>query len=95
MERAVLLSLPGAPIGPELLPAGLREAGRPRHWPWQATLRARVAQTERAAILEALARHQGVVRRAAAELGVSPATLGRRIRQLGILTSRAPRGAAT
>ena len=79
--RAVLLSTPGEAIGPALLPA---EVHGPTAADGPPTLRTRVTQTERTAIQEALARHQGVVRRAAAELGVSPVTLGRKIRQLGI-----------
>ena len=76
---------PGAPIGAEQLPGSLRQApGASALEARGGTLRARVAHAERAAILEALARHGGVVRRAAKALGVSPATLGRKMRRLGL-----------
>ncbi len=85
VERAVLLAQPGAPIGAEQLPGSLRQApGASALEARGGTLRARVAHAERAAILEALARHGGVVRRAAKALGVSPATLGRKMRRLGL-----------
>jgi two-component system response regulator HupR/HoxA len=83
LERAVLLSRPGEAITPDLLPPDL-VPGEEAPSRAGSTLRDRVAATERAAIQDALARHGGVLRRAARELGVSPVTLGRKVRQLGL-----------
>ena len=94
VDRAVLLALPGSPIGPEQLPAGLRGGGTPpAPGRGEETLRAQVDHAERAAILDALSRHGGVVRRAAKALGVSPATLGRKMRRLGLTSQGRPGGA--
>ncbi len=83
VERAVLLTAPGQPIALEVLPkqvlkgfssaASLVAGGR--------TLKRRVGELERELIQEALGRHGGVIRKAAADLGMSPVTLGRKVRR--------------
>ena len=50
------------------------------------SLRDRLEQMEREIIREALERHGGVVRRAAAALEMDPVTLGRRVRRHGLMT---------
>jgi DNA-binding NtrC family response regulator len=80
IERAVLLCPTGQLIEPTHLPAHYR--GGPLD---VATLAAKLEQTEREIIREALARHAGVVRRAALELGVNPVTFARRARKLDVL----------
>ncbi len=55
--------------------------------PAAATLRDRLASVERELLAGALAEHHGVVRAAARALGMAPATLGRRARKLGLLST--------
>ncbi|MBI3182651.1 MAG: sigma 54-interacting transcriptional regulator [Myxococcales bacterium] len=82
IERAVLLSGPGEPIGPSLLPPlEYRPAGPKGE---AGSLRRRLEELERALISEALHRSGGVFRRAAATLKMDPVTLGRRARRLGL-----------
>lgn len=50
------------------------------------SLKERMESVERGMILEALVRHDGQVRRAAADLGVSRTTLYRRLQELEIRT---------
>jgi len=45
------------------------------------TLKGRVGEVERELIQEALVRHGGVIRKAAADLGMSPVTLGRKVKR--------------
>jgi DNA-binding NtrC family response regulator len=91
IERAVLLSGPEEPVARRHLPPALVAAST------QATrqtvrvngtgsLRDRLEQMEREIIREALERHGGVVRRAAAALEMDPVTLGRRVRRHGLIT---------
>ncbi|MBL8920251.1 MAG: sigma 54-interacting transcriptional regulator [Myxococcaceae bacterium] len=88
VERAVLVCPTGALIEPSHLPRAF--GARP---PAGVTLRDQVARAEREAIAEALARHHGIARRAALELGVDPVTFARRARRLGLELSRGPAGA--
>jgi len=78
VERAVLLTGPGEPIGVAVLPKQVLKA--PVTSLSGTFLRRRVAEFERELIEAALNRHGGVVRKAALELGMSPVTLGRRVR---------------
>ena len=81
VERAVLLSKPNQPLDLDLLPDAVRQgssdtpdaSGEPR------ALQSATQALERHLIEEALARHGGVTRRAAKELGLNPVTLGRKI----------------
>lgn len=101
LERAVMLA-PDEPIGPEhlLLGAvgrqvqldhgGARSHGRHETTPGSASLRERVAEEERQALSEALAR-AGSVRKAARLLGISHTTFLNKMRRHG-LASTAERG---
>ena len=81
IERAVLLCPTGALIEPAQLPPGYRSMS-----PEPATtLESRLADTERETLRDALARHNGIVRRAALELGMNPVTFARRARKLNCL----------
>ena len=83
IERAVLLCPTGALIEPAQLPPAYRAPGG-----WlSTTLVSRLAETERETLRDALARHNGIVRRAALELGMNPVTFARRARKLNCLTS--------
>ena len=55
-----------------------------------ASLTGQVMQHERALMAEALRRHHGVLRRAAAELGMNRVTFGRKARQHGLLPEPVP-----
>ncbi|HET9452046.1 MAG TPA: sigma 54-interacting transcriptional regulator [Aggregicoccus sp.] len=101
LERAVLLSQPALPLGLAQLPEAIARAAaqgsaapaRPGTAP--GSLRARLDALERALIREALERHGGVLRRAAAELQTDAVTLGRRARRHGLwgdAAAPAPRG---
>lgn len=80
MERAVLVCPTGALVEPAHLPpsyggVAVGDSG---------TLKARLEQTEREVLSQTLARHQGVARRAALELGMDPVTFARRARRLKV-----------
>jgi DNA-binding NtrC family response regulator len=79
VERAVLLCPTGKLIEPAHLPR-LSGALAPRAAPLRTTL----ADTEAQVLRDALARHAGVIRRAAKDLGMNPVTLARRARKLGL-----------
>ena len=83
VERAVLLSGPMEVLDVARLPHALlggEAADR--------SLQAQLAEVERRVLGEALARHGGVVRRAAVELGMDAVTLARRARKLGLPVPR-------
>jgi transcriptional regulator with PAS, ATPase and Fis domain len=87
LERAILLSEPGEPISRRLLPPSLvasAESARPGSH--AGSLRERLEALEKEIIREALERHGGVLRRAAAALDMDPVTLGRRVRRHGLLS---------
>ena len=81
IERAVLLCPVGEAIADTLIPEPPPET---LVEDVSGDLEAKLARVERHLIREALGRHGGVVRRAALDLGMSPVTLGRRIKRLGI-----------
>jgi DNA-binding NtrC family response regulator len=82
VERAILLSLPGNAITPAELPAAIApEAGAPAG----SSLREQLESVERGILESALERANGVIRRAARDLGADPVTLARRARKLGLL----------
>jgi len=82
IERAVLLTEPGAPIAPAALPRSIQGAPARRA---AGTLRERLEQVEREILREAFDQAGGVIRRAARDLGADPVTLARRARRLGLL----------
>ncbi len=82
VERAVLLSAPVEELGVEKLPPAMARASV--FAPREASLRDQLAAVERQLIGDALARHDGVVRRAAQALKMDPVTLARRARKLGL-----------
>jgi two-component system, NtrC family, response regulator HupR/HoxA len=89
IERAVLLSRPGEPLGVTQLPDGIARAGALVQGAnagaaGGGSLRSRLDALERALIRDALERHGGVLRRAAAELQTDAVTLGRRARRHGL-----------
>ena len=84
VERAVLLSAPMESLGPSRLPPAL-QADAAAEEEDDDSLRGKLAAIERRLIVEALGRHAGVVRRAAAELKLDAVTLARRARKLGLL----------
>ncbi len=89
VERAVLLSGEDEPVARRHLPPALvnsTEGTRRRVGVnTEGSLRERMEQLEKEIIREALERHGGVVRRAAAALEMDPVTLGRRVRRHGLL----------
>jgi DNA-binding NtrC family response regulator len=90
IERAVLLSGDDEYLTRRHLPPALVasvEGTRPQGRVGSAgSLRERLEQVEKEIIREALERHGGVVRRAAAALEMDPVTLGRRVRRHGLIT---------
>jgi DNA-binding NtrC family response regulator len=82
MERALLLTSPGLPISVDVLPIQITNhlAVRTLSIP-NASLKKRVEEFERELIRAALIQSGGIVRKAAAELGMSAATLGRKMRR--------------
>jgi transcriptional regulator with GAF, ATPase, and Fis domain len=76
---------PGEPIDLAALPERLTAGAGAKPRGGAGDLRARVAAVERDLIAAALERNGGVVRRAAADLGMNPVTLGRRVRRLGLV----------
>jgi DNA-binding NtrC family response regulator len=90
IERAVLLSGDEELVTrrhlPPALVSGAEGPRRQVRMNGSGSLRARLEQMEKEIIREALERHGGVVRRAAAALEMDPVTLGRRVRRHGLLT---------
>ena len=92
IERAVLLSTDGGLVTRRHLPPALVSSTERARQPVRVSsggagsLRDRLEQMEKEIIREALERHGGVVRRAAAALEMDPVTLGRRVRRHGLLT---------
>ncbi len=91
IERAVLLSGPEEPVmrrhlPPALVAASTQATRQTVRVSGAGSLRDRLEQLEREIIREALERHGGVVRRAAAALEMDPVTLGRRVRRHGLLS---------
>jgi two-component system, NtrC family, response regulator HupR/HoxA len=86
MERAVLLTRPGEAITRDHLPEAFAAESAPAPGPSGApqSLRAHLERVERELIRETLARNDGVMRRAAAELQADPVTLGRKARKYGL-----------
>ena len=78
IERAVLLCPTGSLIEPSHLPLSYRGVSVDH----PDSLKARLEDTERETLRDALARHAGIVRRAAMELGMNPVTFARRARKL-------------
>jgi transcriptional regulator with GAF, ATPase, and Fis domain len=70
--------LPDAVLGLERRRAPLTVAER-------GSLRERMEEVEREIIRRALAEHDGVLRRAAEDLGANPVTLGRRAKRYGLI----------
>jgi two-component system response regulator HupR/HoxA len=83
VERAVILSGPVETMGLDRLPKPMREISLASET--IASLSEQVALAERKVIVDALQRNAGVVRRAAKELQVDPATFARRARRVGAL----------
>jgi DNA-binding NtrC family response regulator len=84
IERALLLTYDGDPIRWNVLPDELRITSEFPAMDDDGSLQTRVDDYERRLIGEALARHGGVIRRAARELQVNPITLSRKMRRLGM-----------
>ncbi|MDP2269474.1 MAG: sigma 54-interacting transcriptional regulator [Archangium sp.] len=80
IERAVLLCPTGALIEPAQLPPAYRAP----NGEISTSLSSRLEQTEKETLREALARHGGIARRAALELGMNPVTFARRARKLKV-----------
>jgi transcriptional regulator with PAS, ATPase and Fis domain len=89
IERAVLLTPPGEPVALAVLPKQVlrRFSEQPSTSASGATLKKRIGQFERELIQAALSQHGGVVRKAAGELGMSPVTLGRRVKHYRLKAS--------
>jgi transcriptional regulator with GAF, ATPase, and Fis domain len=90
MERAVLLSSNDELVSRRHLPPSLvshveGSARQQARVSGSGSLRERLEQLEKEIIREALERHGGVVRRAAAALEMDPVTLGRRVRRHGLI----------
>jgi len=83
IERALLLTKPSEPLRWSTLPEEVR-AGTATQRLDLLGLEARVAEFERALIVEALERNGGIVRRAARDLDVNAVTLARKMRRFGI-----------
>jgi two-component system, NtrC family, response regulator HupR/HoxA len=91
MERAVLLSTGAEHVTRRHLPpslvSGAQSASRQQVGAsGSGSLKERLEQMEKEIIREALERHGGVVRRAAAALEMDPVTLGRRVRRHGLIS---------
>jgi transcriptional regulator with GAF, ATPase, and Fis domain len=89
IERAVLLTPAGRPVALEVLPKQVlkRFSDRGPISAGRASLKKRLGEFERESIQAALNQHGGVVRKAAAELGMSPVTLGRRVKHYRLKAS--------
>jgi DNA-binding NtrC family response regulator len=85
IERMVIAS-DGNVIGPEHVPAEIRDAGTPRpHSPEARTFVERRAEAERAIVIAALERNAWHITRTAAELGLADhASLIKIMRRLGV-----------
>jgi len=81
--RRVCVRAAGRAVAVEDLPAALHQR-RPRRW---GTLRSALRERETELIQEALARHRGVVARAAAELGLTRQGLWVKLRRLGLVVA--------
>jgi two-component system response regulator HupR/HoxA len=89
IERAVLLTEPGHPIALDVLPKQLLvrfSTAAPASAPGT-SLKKRVGEFERELIQAALSQHGGVMRKAALDLGMSPVTLGRKVRRYKLKAS--------
>ena len=88
IERAMLLTSPGQPIVANVLPKQVLKSlsTQDPFFTTGSTLKERVEQFERELIRTALSHHQGVLRKAASELGMNPVTLGRKVKQHGLKT---------
>jgi len=86
IERAMLLTAPGQLILPDVLPKHvLKSLSLPDPvFTGSTSLKGRVDEFERELIRAALSHHQGVLRKAASELGMNPVTLGRKAKQYGL-----------
>jgi transcriptional regulator with GAF, ATPase, and Fis domain len=86
IERAMLLTAPGQMILPDVLPKQvLKSLSMPDPvFTEGSSLKERVDEFERELIRAALSHHQGVLRKAASELGMNPVTLGRKVKQYGL-----------
>jgi transcriptional regulator with PAS, ATPase and Fis domain len=89
IERAVLLTTPGQPVALEVLPKQVlkRFSEQAPTSAARASLKKRIGEFERELIQAALSQHGGVVRKAAAELGMSAVTLGRRVKHYRLKAS--------
>ena len=79
IDRSVLLTKPGRPVEIEVTPTSWLPQSLAAKT--SGSLSERVASIEREIIREALLRHNGVVRRAAKELGTNAVTLGRKVKE--------------
>ncbi|HLL23232.1 MAG TPA: sigma-54 dependent transcriptional regulator, partial [Kofleriaceae bacterium] len=84
IERSLLLTKPGEPLRWDTLPDAVRGNPAPRARGDVRGLEAQLADVERELISKALERHNGVVRRAAHDLGVNAVTLARKMKKLGL-----------
>jgi len=86
IERAMLLTAPGQPILASVLPKQVLKSlfAPDPDFTTASSLKQRVEEFERELIRAALSHHQGVLRKAATELGMNPVTLGRKVRQHGL-----------
>jgi transcriptional regulator with GAF, ATPase, and Fis domain len=89
IERALLLTPPGQPIILDVLPKQVlkRYAAPSTSTAPNGSLKKRVIEFEREVIQAVLQRHDGVVRKAARDLGMSPVTLGRKVKRHGLKAS--------
>ena len=85
IERAVLLARPGEPLTVRHLPSAFGHADARLPATVKAgSLKAQLESLERTLIQDALARHGGVLRRAALELQTDPVTFARRAKRHGL-----------
>ncbi|NVB80310.1 MAG: sigma 54-interacting transcriptional regulator [Kofleriaceae bacterium] len=84
IERALLLTPPGEPLRAATLPDDVKIGGVAPKVTADRGLMEQLDEYERKLIRESLARHDGIIRRAARELAVNAVTLARRMRRLGL-----------
>jgi transcriptional regulator with PAS, ATPase and Fis domain len=84
IERALLLTPPDETLRAETLPSDVRGRRAAPGLQSDAGLMEQLDEHERRLIRESLARHDGIIRRAARELAVNAVTLARRMRRLGL-----------